>query len=140
MKRNDISTVKSLDRGLDILEYIATARHSPSFSQLLKDLEIPRSSLFRTEPSPIEGFDLYATDKPNAPVNIFIHGGALPLRYGTIRRARRNGTTTRIAALPHHAELGGPPLTHHATIINPIATRPAGVIVQSDGSFMQDGS
>jgi arylformamidase len=26
--------------------------------------------------SPIEGFDLYATDKPNAPVNIFIHGGA----------------------------------------------------------------
>ena len=46
MKRNDISTVKSLDRGLDILEYIAAARHSPSFSQLLKDLEIPRSSLF----------------------------------------------------------------------------------------------
>jgi DNA-binding IclR family transcriptional regulator len=46
MKRNGISTVKSLDRGLDILEYIATARHSPSFSQLLKDLEIPRSSLF----------------------------------------------------------------------------------------------
>ena len=25
---------------------------------------------------PIEGFDLYATAKPNAPVNIFIHGGA----------------------------------------------------------------
>jgi IclR family transcriptional regulator, acetate operon repressor len=46
MKRNDISTVKSLDRGLDILQYIATARHSPTFSQLLKDLEIPRSSLF----------------------------------------------------------------------------------------------
>jgi len=46
MKRNDLSTVKSLDRGLDILEYIAAARHSPSFSQLLKDLEIPRSSLF----------------------------------------------------------------------------------------------
>ena len=46
MKRNGISTVKSLDRGLDILEYIATARHSPSFSQLLKELGIPRSSLF----------------------------------------------------------------------------------------------
>jgi len=46
MKRNDTSAVKSLDRGLDILEYIAGARHSPSFSQLLKDLEIPRSSLF----------------------------------------------------------------------------------------------
>jgi IclR family transcriptional regulator, acetate operon repressor len=46
MKRNDTLAVKSLDRGLDILEYIAAARHSPSFSQLLKDLEIPRSSLF----------------------------------------------------------------------------------------------
>jgi DNA-binding IclR family transcriptional regulator len=46
MKRTDISAVKSLDRGLDILEYIAAARHSPSFSQLLKALELPRSSLF----------------------------------------------------------------------------------------------
>jgi IclR family transcriptional regulator, acetate operon repressor len=46
MKRNDTSTVKSLDRGLDILEYIATTRNSPSFSQLLRDLDIPRSSLF----------------------------------------------------------------------------------------------
>lgn len=46
MKRNDALTVKSLDRGLDILEYIAAARGSPSFSRLLKDLEIPRSSLF----------------------------------------------------------------------------------------------
>jgi DNA-binding IclR family transcriptional regulator len=46
MKRNDASTVKSLDRGLDILEHIAAVRSSPSFSQLLKDLEIPRSSLF----------------------------------------------------------------------------------------------
>jgi len=46
MKRNDASTVKSLNRGLDILEYIATAQNAPSFSQLLKDLDIPRSSLF----------------------------------------------------------------------------------------------
>jgi DNA-binding IclR family transcriptional regulator len=46
MKRNNALTVKSLDRGLDILEYIATARNAPAFSQLLKDLEIPRSSLF----------------------------------------------------------------------------------------------
>jgi IclR family transcriptional regulator, acetate operon repressor len=46
MKRNDTLAVKSLDRGLDILEHIASARNSPSFSQLLKDLEIPRSSLF----------------------------------------------------------------------------------------------
>ncbi len=46
MKRNHKAAVKSLDRGLDILEYIATAQHPPSFSQLLKELEIPRSSLF----------------------------------------------------------------------------------------------
>jgi arylformamidase len=26
--------------------------------------------------TPIEGIDLYATDKPNAPIHIFIHGGA----------------------------------------------------------------
>lgn len=46
MKRNDLSAVKSLDRGLDILEHVATARNAPTFSQLLRDLGIPRSSLF----------------------------------------------------------------------------------------------
>jgi DNA-binding IclR family transcriptional regulator len=46
MKRNDTSAVKSLDRGLDILEYVATTRQSPSFSRLLAELGIPRSSLF----------------------------------------------------------------------------------------------
>jgi DNA-binding IclR family transcriptional regulator len=46
MKRNDISAVKSLDRGLDILEHVATARNGSTFSQLLRDLGIPRSSLF----------------------------------------------------------------------------------------------
>jgi IclR family transcriptional regulator, acetate operon repressor len=39
-------TVKSLDRGLDILEYVAGCAQPPSFSQLLQDLRIPRSSLF----------------------------------------------------------------------------------------------
>jgi IclR family acetate operon transcriptional repressor len=46
MGRYETSTVKSLDRGLDILEYVASAPKAPSFSQLLSDLEIPRSSLF----------------------------------------------------------------------------------------------
>lgn len=46
MKRNEVSTVKSLDRGLDILEYVAGSRKSPSFSRMMVDLEIPRSSLF----------------------------------------------------------------------------------------------
>lgn len=38
--------VKSLSRGLDILEYVAGCAQPPSFSQLLHDLRIPRSSLF----------------------------------------------------------------------------------------------
>jgi IclR family transcriptional regulator, acetate operon repressor len=46
MKRDAAATVKSLDRGLDILEYVAASRNPPSFSQLLRDLDIPRSSLF----------------------------------------------------------------------------------------------
>lgn len=40
------SAVKSLERGLDILEYVAGAARPASFSQLLADLRIPRSSLF----------------------------------------------------------------------------------------------
>ena len=46
MKRNESAGVKSLDRGLDILEYVAAAKRPPSFSRLLADLGIPRSSLF----------------------------------------------------------------------------------------------
>ncbi len=45
MKRDDSPTVKSLDRGLDILEYLAVAEQPPSFSRLLADIGIPRSSL-----------------------------------------------------------------------------------------------
>lgn len=46
MKQDSPSAVKSLDRGLDILEFIARARHPPTFSRLLGELGIPRSSLF----------------------------------------------------------------------------------------------
>lgn len=46
MTLDDSPTVKSLDRGLDILEYVAAASPPPSFSRLLADLAIPRSSLF----------------------------------------------------------------------------------------------
>src|SRR5262249_61067686 len=46
MKLSQTSTVKSLDRGLDILEYVAGCPEPPSFSQLLTRLGIPRSSLF----------------------------------------------------------------------------------------------
>ena len=46
MKLGQTSSVKSLDRGLDILEYVAGCPEPPSFSQLLGSLRIPRSSLF----------------------------------------------------------------------------------------------
>jgi len=46
MKLGQTSAVKSLDRGLDILEYVAGCSEPPSFSQLLESLRIPRSSLF----------------------------------------------------------------------------------------------
>jgi len=46
MKLAQPSAVKSLNRGLDILEYVAGCPEPPSFSQLLSSLGIPRSSLF----------------------------------------------------------------------------------------------
>jgi IclR family transcriptional regulator, acetate operon repressor len=46
MKLSQTAAVKSLDRGLDILEYVAGCSEPPSFSQLLASLRIPRSSLF----------------------------------------------------------------------------------------------
>jgi DNA-binding IclR family transcriptional regulator len=46
MKLGQTAAVKSLDRGLDILEFVAGCSEPPSFSQLLTSLRIPRSSLF----------------------------------------------------------------------------------------------
>ncbi len=46
MKLDPTSSVKSADRAFDILEYVADAAEPPSFSQMLADLGIPRSSLF----------------------------------------------------------------------------------------------
>jgi DNA-binding IclR family transcriptional regulator len=46
MKHSDDRSVKSADRALDILEYVAEAPEPLSFSQLLSGLGIPRSSLF----------------------------------------------------------------------------------------------
>lgn len=47
MKQNIPATVKSADRVLDILEAVAVAPGQKSFSQLMTDLGIPRSSLFQ---------------------------------------------------------------------------------------------
>jgi arylformamidase len=38
---------------------------------------------FTYGPTPIQGFDLFATKRPNAPINIYIHGGAW--RVGTAK-------------------------------------------------------
>jgi DNA-binding IclR family transcriptional regulator len=46
MERDDAPAVKSLDRGLDILEHVAASPRPPTFSGLLAALGIPRSSLF----------------------------------------------------------------------------------------------
>jgi DNA-binding IclR family transcriptional regulator len=46
MKPKSDSAVKSADRALDILEYVADATEPPTFSRLLSDLGVPRSSLF----------------------------------------------------------------------------------------------
>jgi IclR family transcriptional regulator, acetate operon repressor len=45
MKLNPAASVKSADRAFDILEYVADT-DAPSFSQMLGELGIPRSSLF----------------------------------------------------------------------------------------------
>lgn len=46
MKSDAPAPVKSADRALDILEAIADAAEPPSFSRLMTELGIPRSSLF----------------------------------------------------------------------------------------------
>ena len=46
MKPNPNAAVKSANRAIDILEYVADAPEPPSFSAMLAQLGIPRSSLF----------------------------------------------------------------------------------------------
>ena len=49
-------------------------RYASNSEEARRRLGVPKRLSYGA--SPIEGFDLYATGKPNAPVNIFIHGGA----------------------------------------------------------------
>jgi len=46
MKPKSEGAVKSANRALDILEYVADATEPPTFSRMLSDLGLPRSSLF----------------------------------------------------------------------------------------------
>jgi arylformamidase len=49
-------------------------RHATNSEGVRARLGAPRR--FAYGPTPIEGLDVYATPRPNAPINVFIHGGA----------------------------------------------------------------
>jgi len=68
-----------LDAAYDQIKY------APNLSQIVKrwatDSEAVRARLgaprrFTYGPTPIEALDVYPTKRPNAPINIFVHGGA----------------------------------------------------------------
>ena len=68
-----------LDAAYDQIKY------APNLPQITKryatNSEVARSRLgaprrFAYGPTAIEGLDVYATKRPNAPINVFIHGGA----------------------------------------------------------------
>jgi arylformamidase len=58
-------------------------RHATNSEAVRQRLGAPKRLSYGS--SPIEGADLYATNRPNAPINIFIHGGAW--RVGLARDA-----------------------------------------------------
>src|SRR5438876_5617454 len=61
------------------------SKYAPNLQQVIKryatNSDAVRARLgapkrFSYGPTPIEALDIYATKRPNAPINIFIHGGA----------------------------------------------------------------
>lgn len=61
------------------------AKYAPNLAQIVKryatNSEAMRQRIGAPKriaygPTPIEGFDVYATKRPNAPINVFLHGGA----------------------------------------------------------------
>ena len=70
---------QALDDAYDQIRYAPNrdqvlARNAANSETVRARIGAPRRLAYG--PTPIEGLDLYATDKPNAPVNVFIHGGA----------------------------------------------------------------
>ena len=70
---------KALDDAYDQAVYAPNlqqiiGRYATNSEEVRK--RIGAAKRFQYGATPIEGFDLYATSKPNAPVNVFIHGGA----------------------------------------------------------------
>jgi arylformamidase len=68
-----------LDEAYDQLKFASNRdqivrRYASNSEEVRRRLGAPKRLSYGV--SPIEGFDLYATAKPNAPINIFIHGGA----------------------------------------------------------------
>ncbi|HSD38013.1 MAG TPA: alpha/beta hydrolase [Rhodocyclaceae bacterium] len=68
-----------LDAAYDQIKYAAnlpqiTKRYGTNSEAVRSRLGAPRR--FAYGPTPIEGLDVYVTRQPNAPINVFIHGGA----------------------------------------------------------------
>ena len=80
--------------------------------------------------TPIEGADLYSTKAPNAPINIFIHGGAW--RVGLARDAAYPAETF-VAAGAHYIAIDFLNVTETGGDLMPMA-RSAGGAVDADGS------
>lgn len=69
---------KELDDAYDQIKYDPNLPHT--VKRCATNSELVRARLgapkrFAYGATPIEGFDLYATKRPNAPVNVFVHGG-----------------------------------------------------------------
>ncbi|MBN8939784.1 MAG: IclR family transcriptional regulator [Rhizobiales bacterium] len=111
MKPEDNATVKSVDRALDILDYVADAPEPPSFSKLLANLAIPRSSLFHLLNN-LQARGYLVQDPDSA-------------RY-------RLGDRIRQLA----AQIAGPPL---ATIVQPLLTQLSGALNETSAFYLRVG-
>ncbi|QCI64038.1 IclR family transcriptional regulator [Phreatobacter stygius] len=111
MKPEAHATVKSADRAFDILEYVADAPEPPSFSKLLADLAIPRSSLFHLLNN-LQARGYLAQDPASA-------------RY-------RLGDRIRQLA----GRISGPPL---AAIVQPLLTQLSGVLNETSAFYLRVG-
>jgi IclR family transcriptional regulator, acetate operon repressor len=111
MKPDANPTVKSADRALDILEYVADAPEAPSFSMLMAALGIPRSSLFHL--------------LNNLQARGYLEQGAGNARY-------RLGQRIRDLA----ARVSAPPL---AALVQPHLDRLTGAVNETSGFYVRVG-
>jgi IclR family acetate operon transcriptional repressor len=112
MKLDPTSSVKSADRAFDILEYVADAAEPPSFSQMLVDLRIPRSSLFHL-------------------LNNLLGRGYL--EQDSVTDRYRVGDHVRLLA----KKISGPPL---ATLVAPFLKQLTSELNETAGFYIRDGN